>query len=115
VTATPGTWFNRTDAIIVNSGQEEECTELGITETDQTVGYIHEQGDADLVIAAVNACKQINPTNPIAAAEAVPALLYALRISLAVLRVCRVPSNELGMWEQAQRDAMAAIEKAGRG
>lgn len=42
--------------------------------------------DANLIVAAVNACKKVNPQNPLAAAEALPELLQSLKDCLHLLR-----------------------------
>lgn len=39
----------------------------------------HAHARADLIVAACNACQAINPANPIAVAEAMPAIVEALR------------------------------------
>ena len=49
---TSGTWHERTVTTIHNSGCPEEVIELGIVETDETIGYVHKIGDFNLIVAA---------------------------------------------------------------
>ena len=78
-----------------------------------TPGTDHD-ADADLFIAAVNACAAVNPANPVAAAEALPKLVAFVR---QVKVCCILAANEPGaidynlMKEDAVK-ALAAIEKA---
>ncbi len=50
-----------------------------ITRYGHSIGQIYLEFTARLICAAVNACRQVNPKNPIAAAEALPDLLAACK------------------------------------
>jgi len=47
----------------------------------------HYEADARLIVAAVNACFQVNPDNPLAVAEALPELVEAARTSVDIADV----------------------------
>lgn len=48
-------------------------------------GRLPQKANAALIVAAWNSCVEINPSNPIAAAEAMPKLFEACKAALAAL------------------------------
>jgi len=71
--------------------------------------YLRAEANARLIVAATNAAKEINPENPIAAAEAMPEIWRLL--SEAVIDAHKVTHKTLDprIW---MNDAIAAVEKA---
>jgi len=63
--------------------------------------------DARLIVSAVNACKEFNPYNPMAAAESMPKLLKALEMIVEHFR-----NNDENYYQSDLcMDAIAAITK----
>lgn len=65
------------------------------------------RANAQLIVAARNACMEINPENPIAVAEALPELLEALRRSLNFMNSLSGPGHQ-----GAAQQVRTAINKA---
>ena len=76
-----------------------------------------EKANADLILAAVNACGKVNPNNPIAAAEALPELLdFAIQYLYSKHYECS-PGHLACPYSREQLGSMAraAITNAKRG
>ena len=121
---TPGKWLidERTGIIVIYEGPEntEPCID-GIP-NDRRVAvfrghYIEAEGrwemspeqigTAHLILAAVNACFAVNPSNPLAVAEALPGLASACAEALVGLNQLDCGSGTLG---DTLRAALAALE-----
>jgi len=50
----------------------------GITVSGKNIGIVYTKAYANLIVSAVNACKEINPDNPQAVAESIEDLVEAL-------------------------------------
>jgi len=56
----------------IGDGEISIASMTGLSETDAKV-------NAELIVAAVNACQKVNPDNPLAVAEALPDMYEALK------------------------------------
>jgi hypothetical protein len=65
------------------------------------------RANAELIVTAVNACKEINPANPLAAARAAPELLKALEYVLT-----HVPNYGIHPHSEMYKIVMQTIQKA---
>ena len=65
------------------------------------------EGNAALIVAAVNACFQVDPSNPLAVAEALPEIVNAL------LRIANEPQPEAATVDIMRAIARAALAKIG--
>jgi hypothetical protein len=74
------------------------------------------EANANLIVAAVNACFAINPENPLAVAEALPELVEALRLSVSYMGkaeadgFCLECARPIGHAIEKVRAALAKIE-----
>ena len=91
----------------IGDGEISIASMTGLSETDAKV-------NAELIIAAVNACQKVNPDNPLAVAEALPDMYKALRAFRPVFltrndfhQVCFLKEDEL--WEAVEQ-ALAKAE-----
>lgn len=123
-TPTPGPW--KWDGYKFTGLNDESVLELdddgacGDPECCGAPSYYLAVKDADaaLIVAACNACQQLNPANPLAVAEALPDALSAMRLALADLEsdelcdCCGEPTcpDYSPCWKCSIRAALAKLE-----
>ena len=88
---------------------------LGLTDKEAEVIQI---ANRDLIVAAVNTCMQINPSNPVAVAEALPLLYRVCDYLAAMLDLAKSEGRqkcELDLNGTAAESIFTALAKARKG
>ena len=73
-----------------------------------TIPWTDAESDANLIVTAVNACKAINPGNPIAVAKKIEAMFTNLYQEYGVLEGAAAVGN-LKDWDQKKLDILAKL------
>ena len=88
----------------IGDGEISIASMTGLSETDAKV-------NAELIIAAVNACQKVNPDNPLAVAEALPDMYEALERLVDYLNYLGVPEDCEDQYEEANKSLAKAEGK----
>lgn len=59
----------------INAGKKNICILNGNDNLDEEINASEAKANAELIVTAVNACKEINPDNPVKVAELLPEII----------------------------------------